>query len=73
MLEVIAYKVSYRPEDDAGMVHLALENDQATDVYVDSPQELSLMLDILRHEKPVFYDLNTRQILTGFEAVGEAE
>lgn len=42
MLEVITYKISYRPEDDAGMVHLALENDQATDVYIDSPQELSL-------------------------------
>lgn len=56
MLEVITYKISYRPEDDAGMVHLALENDQATDVYIDSPQELSLMLDILRHEKPVYFD-----------------
>lgn len=31
------------------------------------------MLDILRHEKPVYFDLNTRQILTGFEKVGEEE
>ena len=42
-------------------------------VYLDSPQEGSLLLDILRNERPVYYDDEHELIFTGLEVVGEGE
>ncbi len=40
---------------------------------LDSPQEGSLLLDLLRNEKPVYYDEDTSLIMTGLEPVGEGD
>ncbi len=42
-------------------------------VELDSAQEGLLLLDLLRNEKPVFYDATDDLIMTGMEPVGEGE
>ena len=40
---------------------------------VDSPQEFTALIDILRNEKPVSYDPDEGMIGIGCEVVGEGE
>ncbi len=42
-------------------------------LHLDSPQEGSLILDILRNEQPVYYDDEHGLIVSGMEPVGEGE
>ena len=73
MIKIMKYMMSYRPSENAGSVHLILENGEGADIPIDSPQEASLLLDLLRNESPVFYD-SAHQLLTcGIEGVGEGE
>lgn len=67
------YKITWRPEDDAGMVHLALANGAGASLPIDSAAEAAFLLDMLRNESPVFYDTENRLLATGMEPVGEGE
>ena len=40
---------------------------------VDTPAEGTLMLDVLRNEKPVYYDVEVSLLMTTMEPVGEEE
>lgn len=73
MIKIMKYMMSYRPHENAGSVHLVLENGEGADIPIDSPQESMLMLDMLRNESPVFYDPNHQLLTTGMEGVGEGE
>ena len=42
-------------------------------IWVDSVQELSFMVDLLRNEKPIYFDPDTKQLNTSLEEVGEGE
>ncbi len=42
-------------------------------LFLDSPAEGTLLVDILRNESPVYYDEENEIIMTGLEPVGEGE
>lgn len=73
MIKIEGYKITYRPEDNAGQIHLALAGGTGGSVRVDSPQEMLAVVDILRNEAPVFWDSKHGILMTGFEPVGEGE
>ncbi len=40
---------------------------------IEDPQEFSVIIDLLRHEKPIRFDTTGWHILVGLEPVGESE
>ncbi|ETX07757.1 hypothetical protein [Candidatus Entotheonella palauensis] len=73
MQEIIQYAFFWRTEENVGAINLALADGSGGQVIVDSPAEASLLLDVLRNERPVFYDRANALIMTGLEPVGEGE
>lgn len=73
MEEIIQYAFFWRTEENVGMINLVLASGGGGQVIVDSPEEASLLLDVLRNEKPLFYDRRNALIATGLEPVGEGE
>lgn len=70
MQEIQSYKVTWRPTENVGMIHLCLA-DGAASVPIDSAMEMMMLVDLLRNESPVYYDARHEVVLTGFEPVGE--
>ena len=72
-MEIIkSYKAYWRPEKNYGVLTIfygATYHQQT----IESPQEMLLVLDILRNEKPVWFLTSTKAIVTGPETVGEEE
>ncbi len=71
--EITHYAFFWRPEDNKGRIQFALADGTGGQVELDSAQEGLLLLDLLRNEKPVFYDAANDLIMTGMEPVGEGE
>jgi len=71
MKEILQYAFFWRPEDNKGCIQLALADGTGGAVELDSAQEGLLLLDVLRNEKPVYYDATNDLIMTGLEPVGE--
>jgi hypothetical protein len=40
---------------------------------METPQEMMMLVDLLRNEKPIYYDRKYNLITTGIEPVGEGE
>lgn len=68
MDEVIKYQLFWRSDDDHGVFQLALANGTGATLDTDSAAEASLILDILRNEKPVYFEHG--MLITGFEPTG---
>ncbi|MEM1124713.1 MAG: hypothetical protein AAGJ18_30015 [Bacteroidota bacterium] len=71
MKEVEAYKIAWNTASDEGIITLHTLPDGIEQLQVDSASEGLLVLDILRHEKPVYVQGGV--LLTGFEPVGEGD
>jgi len=67
------YAFFWNARDNEGTLQLQFSDGSGDQVLVDSPQEGLLLLDVLRNEKPVFYDAQHGIIMTGLEPVGEGE
>lgn len=72
MKAIEKFSFFWRPEDDSGSLHMALEGGSAADIFIDNAAEASFLLSLMRHEKMCYYDSETRQISTGLEPVGAA-
>ena len=70
MIKVEKFSISYRPDEDAGHIHLALADGTGADLPVDSPQEASFLWNLLRNEAEVYYDEVHRLIVSGLEGIG---
>ncbi len=73
MQEIKCYKLTWRPCDNAGQLHFGLADGSGASVPLDTPQEASMLIDVLRHESPVYWDAKHSLMMTGFEPVGEGE
>ena len=73
MQKILEYSILFRHQSDSGMVHLKMADGTGQHFSFHSSQEAMLLLDILRNEKPVFYDQDHEILATGFEEVGEEE
>ena len=72
-MEVIkSYRAYWRPEKNYGVLTI-FYGETYHQQRIESPQEMLLVLDILRNEKPVWFITNTKAIVTGPEPVGEEE
>jgi len=70
MKEVDSYKVVWNPNTNEGAILLHVP-DGVERLHLGDAAEGSLLLDILRNEKPVY--VNDGILFTGFEPVGEGE
>ncbi len=73
MNEITSYKFFWNLDNNEGLMHLKPAEGSAEIIPIDSPQEGSLLLDVLRNEKPVYYDSGNKMIMTGLEPVGEGD
>jgi hypothetical protein len=71
--EIHGYAFFWQAKNNEGTLQLKLSNGEGAQVLVDSAQEGLLLLDILRNEKPVYFDRDNDLIMTGLEPVGEGE
>ena len=71
MKQIETYKITWNPRDNFGQIHLALAGGTASSVPIDSAQEMSMMVDILRNEAPVYWCPDNGFLMTGHEPVGE--
>ena len=67
-----AYTGYWRPEKNYGLLRI-FYNGGINVQKIESPQEMLLVLDILRNEKPVWFHTVSKAITTGAEPVGEEE
>ncbi|MEM6321327.1 MAG: hypothetical protein AAF960_26955 [Bacteroidota bacterium] len=71
MKRIESYKITWNTAHDEGVFLLNTTDGGLEQLLVDSAAEGSLVLDILRNEKPVFCENGL--LFTGFELVGEGE
>jgi hypothetical protein len=73
MQQIDTYKITWRPCDNAGQIHLGLADGTGSSIPVDSAEEMRMLVDILRNECPVYWDAKHTMLMTGYEPVGEGE
>lgn len=73
MKAIEKYSFFYRPEDDSGSIHLALEGGEGADVFTDSAGESAFLLELLSKHGPCYWNPETRQISAGIEPFKEEE
>lgn len=71
MKEIDTYKIAWNAKAHEGILLLHTTDGGLEQILMDNPAEAALMLDIIKNEKPVFYENGL--LFTGFEAVGEGE
>ena len=69
--EIERYSFFWNVRANEGHFIFQLRESTTATLFLDSPQEGQLLLDVLRNEKPVFFDEEHEIILTGLESVGE--
>jgi hypothetical protein len=70
--QIKVYKAYWRPELNHGVLSIGYDGGSDSQS-IESPQEMLLVLDILRNERPVSFHTDTKAIATGAEPVGEEE
>ena len=73
MKKIKRYAFSWNTEKTEGLLQLLLEDDGAGTLPVNSASEGLLLLDLLRNEKPVYFNEENNIIMSRLEAVGEGE
>lgn len=73
MIKIESYAIMWNVDTNQGSINLLLEGDGSRMLHIDSAEEGSLLLDILRNEDPVYVHNNHNQIITGIEPVGEGD
>ena len=66
---IVGYGLSWSPEHKTGEVTLRYQYGQQVKIRVNSAEEFTAMATIL-NESPVFYDEDSRSLMTGWEEVG---
>jgi len=67
------YQMVWNAGENQGVLILLLEGGETVHLTIDTADEGTFLLDLLRNESPVFYEPNGGVVCTGFEPVGEGE
>ena len=70
MKEVESYKIAWNTPNNEGAILLQVA-EGIERLHIDSATEGAFLVDILRHEKPVY--VKDGVLFTGFEMVGEGD
>jgi hypothetical protein len=73
LVEVKSYVVHWDVDDHRGNIQLNLANNSGWAIGGQTPEEMHMLVDLLRNEKPIHCDTIRRSLHLGFEAVGEGE
>ena len=71
--QVQNYRLRWAAALTKGLVELQLANSKIMRIEVGSPQELSALGDMLRNERPIFFNPNGMELYTGAEPPGDLE
>jgi len=74
--KILYYAARWLPNNNYGLLwifYLDGQTQKNKSMKIESPQEMLVILDILRNEKPVYFDPTNNEIATNMEIVGEAE
>ena len=71
--EVVGYWAEWNLQQHVGKIWVKTEDDQVSETVVQSPQEFSAVIDLLRNEGPHGFDHHTGQLQTTLETPGEGE
>ena len=71
--KISGYREVWDLNDHRGGVVLIMEAGDTTYLRLENPAEFNAVIDILRNEKPVYYDRKRQFIQTGEEPIGEGE
>ena len=67
------YSLNWRAHQNSGIIWLNLADGSNASIQPDSVQELMALADILRNEKPVYYQTDSGDLSSGWEPTGEQE
>jgi hypothetical protein len=70
---IINYSLNWRAAQDSGIIWLQFDNGDFGNIQPNSAIELAALGDILRNEKPVFFETETGDLSSGWEPTGEGE
>jgi len=71
---IIEYRAGWDLNDKIGKIQLKTDNNKWSPIIrFQKPEVFSVVLDLLRNEKPILYDTNSKIIRTSNELVGEGE
>ncbi len=65
------YDVDWKRREAKGAIHLSFDDRSQLDLAELSLEEVSLLANLLRGEKPVFYDAERERFSTRADSVGE--
>ncbi len=75
--QINAYALLWNVKKHKGIVKVVLDNKDIFNnkhrLVVKSASELSALGDILRHEKPVYFNIGTSSIASGWELIRQDE
>ena len=72
-LNVVSYVVFWDIDGHFGNIQLNLSDNSGYAIGGQTPEEMHMLVDILRNEKPVRFDTASKLLSTTFEPVGESE
>ena len=72
--KILEYQASWNTDLHKGRVILKLEGEVGMpDMGIFDPPEFHTIIDILRNERPLYYDRNLKHLCTLHEPTGEGE
>jgi len=73
LVEINSYHVHWDIDGHFGNIQLNLSNNTSIAIGGQTPEEMMMLVDILRNEKPIRFDTDSRRLSTAAEPVGEGE
>ncbi len=73
LIEVKTYGVHWDVDDHRGNIQLNLVDGSGWALVGQTPEEMHMLVDLLRNEKPIRFHKDRRSLHFGFEPVGEGE
>jgi hypothetical protein len=73
MIEISAYSVYWHATERSGDVRVNLIDDSSFTLGGLTADEVRMLVDLLRNEKPVYFDPERRTVFVAWEPVGEGE
>lgn len=71
--QITSYVVFWDIDDHRGNIQLNLSNNSGFAIGGQTPDEMQMLMDILRNEKPVNFDTTSKLLSTGFVPIAEGE
>jgi len=71
--QVTAYYVFWDVDGHNGNIQLNLADNTGWAIGGQTPEEMHMLVDLLRNESPIYFEDTSRLLIVGSEPVGEGE